>query len=118
MGGQRAIGVLTYLQFREDNIPSQVVFEVRSFSDSQIKMNKKFSFYNRYGVEEYHLYDPAQNELTGCPIIEGMLEVIEPMEGWILPKLGVRFELESEGLEIYLPDGQKFLSYSELDEQH
>ncbi|MEG4837185.1 Uma2 family endonuclease [Microcoleus sp. B9-D4] len=107
----------SYLQFREDNIPPQVVFEIRSFSDSQIKMNKKFSFYNRYGVEEYYLYDPAQNELTGWQRIEGMLEVIEPMEGWISPRLGVRFELESEGLEIYRPDGQKFLSYSELDEQ-
>jgi hypothetical protein len=39
------------------------------------------------------------------------------MEGWISPRLGVRFELGSEGLEIYRPDGQKFLSYSELDEQ-
>lgn len=46
-----------------------------------------------------------------------MLEVIEPMEGWISPRLGVRFELGSEGLEIYRPDGQKFLSYSELEEQ-
>ena len=107
----------SYLQFREDNIPPQVVFEIRSYSDRQIKMNKKYSFYNRYGVEEYYLYDPEQNELTGWQRIEGILEVIEPMEGWISPRLGVRFELGSEGLEIYRPDGQKFLSYSELDEQ-
>ena len=107
----------SYLQFREDNIPPQVVFEIRSYSDRQIKMNKKYSFYNRYGVEEYYLYDPEQKELTGWRRVEGMLEVIEPMEGWISPRLGVRFELGSEGLEIYRPDGQKFLSYSELDEQ-
>ena len=105
----------SYIQFREDNIPPQVVFEIRSFSDSQIKMNKKCSFYNRYGVEEYYLYDPQQNELTGWQRIEGMLEVIEPMEGWISPRLGVRFELGSEGLEIYRPDGEKFLSYSEIN---
>jgi hypothetical protein len=108
---------LSYIQFREDNIPPQVVFEIRSYSDRQTKMNKKLSFYYRYGVEEYYLYDPDQNELTGWQRIEGMLEVIEPMEGWISPRLGVRFELGSEGLEIYRPDGQKFLSYSELDEQ-
>jgi membrane protein involved in colicin uptake len=59
----------------------------------------------------------TQNELTGWQRIEGILEVIEPIEGWISPRLGVRFELGSEGLEIYRPDGQKFLSYSELDEQ-
>ncbi|MEG3988763.1 Uma2 family endonuclease [Microcoleus sp. S28C3] len=108
---------LSYIQFREYNIPPQVVFEIRSFRDSQIKINKKFSFYNRYGVEEYYLYDPEKNELTGWQRIEGLLEVIEPMEGWISPRLRVRFELGSEGLEIYRPDGQKFLSYSELDEQ-
>jgi hypothetical protein len=29
----------------------------------------------------------------------------------------VRFELTEEGLELYRPDGQKFLSYLELEEQ-
>jgi phytoene dehydrogenase-like protein len=78
-------------------------------------MNKKLSFYQRYGVEEYYLYDPQRNELQGWQKIEGMLEVIEPMEGWVSPRLGVRFELGEEGLEIYRPDGEKFLSYSELE---
>ena len=107
----------SYLQFSEDNIAPQVVFEIRSFSDNQTKMSKKFSFYNRYGVEEYYLYDPAENELIGWQRIEGVLEVIEPIEGWISPRLGVRFELPETGLEIYRPDGEKFLSYSELDQQ-
>ena len=107
----------SYLQFSEDNIAPQVAFEIRSFSDNQTKMSKKFSFYNRYGVEEYYLYDPAENELIGWQRIEGVLEVIEPIEGWISPRLGVRFELPETGLEIYRPDGEKFLSYSELDQQ-
>ncbi|WP_445176615.1 Uma2 family endonuclease [Microcoleus sp.] len=107
----------SYIQYREENIAPQVVFEIRSHNDSQTKMNKKVSFYQRHGVEEYYLYDPERNELEGWQRIEGILEVIEPMEGWISPRLGVRFELGSEGLEIYRPDGQKFLSYSELDEQ-
>ncbi|MEG4287055.1 Uma2 family endonuclease [Microcoleus sp. A006_D1] len=107
----------SYLQFSEDNIAPQVVFEIRSFSDNQTKMSKKFSFYNRYGVEEYYLYDPAENELIGWQRIEGVLEVIEPIEGWISPRLGVRFELPETGLEIYRPDREKFLSYSELDQQ-
>ncbi len=107
----------SYLQFSEDNIAPQVAFEIRSFSDNQTKMSKKFSFYNRYGVEEYYLYDPAENELIGWQRIEGVLEVIEPIDGWISPRLGVRFELPETGLEIYRPDGEKFLSYSELDQQ-
>ena len=107
----------SYLQWQEDGIRPQVVFEIRSFNDSQTKMNQKFTFYNRHGVEEYYLYDPQENELSGWQRIEGLLEVIDPMLGWVSPRLGVRFELGDDGLEIYRPDGQKFLSYSELEEQ-
>ncbi|MFM9264124.1 Uma2 family endonuclease [Tychonema sp. BBK16] len=107
----------SYMQFREDNITPQVVFEIRSHNDRQIKMDKKLSFYNRYGVDEYYLYDPENNDLSGWQRIEGNLEVIEPMEGWISPRLGVRFELGEDGLEIYRPDGQRFLSYAELEDQ-
>ena len=107
----------SYLQWKENNIPPQVVFEIRSYSDSQTKMAKKLAFYNRYGVEEYYLYDPDDKELTGWQRIEGLLEVIEPMSGWTSPRLGVRFELTESGLELYRPDGQKFLSYLELEEQ-
>ena len=77
----------------------------------------KLAFYNRYGVEEYYLYDPDDKELTGWQRIEGLLEVIEPMSDWVSPRLGVRFELTEEGLELYRPDGQRFLSYLELEEQ-
>ena len=108
---------LSYIQCREDNITPQVVFEIRSHNDRQTKMNKKLAFYQRHGVEEYYLYDPERNELQGWQRIEGNLEVIEPMEGWISPRLGVRFELGSDGLEIYRPDGEKFLSYAELEEE-
>ena len=107
----------SYLQWQENNIPPQVVFEIRSYSDSQTKMNKKLAFYNRYGVEEYYLYDPDKKELSGWQRIEGLLEVIEPMSDWLSPRLGVRFELTEEGLELYRPDGQKFLSYLELEQQ-
>jgi Uma2 family endonuclease len=107
----------SYLQWKENNIPPQVVFEIRSYSDSQTKMAKKLAFYYRYGVEEYYLYDPDEKELTGWQRIEGLLEVIESMSGWVSPRLGVRFELTESGLELYRPDGQKFLSYLELEEQ-
>ncbi|MCC3407339.1 MAG: Uma2 family endonuclease [Microcoleus sp. PH2017_10_PVI_O_A] len=105
----------SYIQSREENIPPQVVFEIRSHNDSNTKMNKKLSFYYRYGVEEYYVYDPEKNQLEGWQRIEGILEPIEPMEGWISPRLGVRFELPESGLEIYRPDGERFLSYSEIN---
>ncbi len=107
----------SYLQWREKNIQPQVVFEIRSFHDSQTKMDKKLAFYNRYGVEEYYLYDPEDKDLRGWQRIEGLLEVIEPMSGWVSPRLTVRFELPEAGLELYRPDGQRFLSYLELEQQ-
>ncbi|MGL5060000.1 MAG: Uma2 family endonuclease [Microcoleus sp.] len=108
---------LSYIQHREDNIGPQVVFEIRSHNDRQVKMDKKLAFYNRYGVEEYYVYDPEENELSGWQRIDGNLEVIDPMSGWISPRLGVRFELGETDLEIYKPDGERFLYYEEVEEQ-
>lgn len=107
----------SYKQWLENNIPPQVVFEVRSESDSQTKMDKKLVFYNRYGVEEYYLYDPQRKELSGWQRIDGMLDVIDPMSGWVSPRLGVRFELGDEGLELYAPNGEKFVDYVDLYQQ-
>ncbi|TAG63032.1 MAG: Uma2 family endonuclease [Oscillatoriales cyanobacterium] len=97
--------------------PDTMVIFGRPKGDRQTKMNKKFSFYQRYGVDEYYVYDPQRNDLEGWQRIEGILEPIEPMEGWISPRLGVRFELPESGLEIYRPDGERFLSYSEINAQ-
>lgn len=106
----------SYRQWLEENIAPQVVFEVRSESDTQIKMDKKLAFYSRYGVEEYYLYDPKDRELRGWLRTEGVLEVIDPMAGWVSPRLGVRFELGKEGLDLYTPNGEQFLDYLDLYE--
>jgi len=39
------------------------------------------------------------------------------MEGWISPRLGVRFELKQGALQLYRPDGERFATYVELMEQ-
>lgn len=39
------------------------------------------------------------------------------MEGWISPRLGIRFEIESGALQLYRPDGERFATYVELMEQ-
>lgn len=77
-------------------------------------MTKKFEFYARYGVGEYYLYKPDLVDLTGWQRRESRLEVIDQMEGWVSPTLGVRFELSESELQIYRPDGQRFLTYLEL----
>ena len=77
-------------------------------------MAQKLRFYDRYGVEEYYLYDPDKNDLTGWLRSESGLEVIDNIAGWVSPRLRVRFELTEDELQIYRPDGQRFTTYVEL----
>lgn len=105
----------SYKQWEEDNIAPQVVFEILSPGNTLKEMAKKFKFYERYGVEEYYLYDPSRVELTGWLRSGDELEVIEEMNGWVSPRLEVRFQLTSDTLEIYRPDGRRFLTSVELD---
>ncbi|MBD2040829.1 Uma2 family endonuclease [Microcoleus sp. FACHB-672] len=105
----------SYLQWLEDNIAPQVVFEILSPNNTLTEMGKKFQFYDRYGVEEYYLYDPAKADLSGWLRSESQLQVIEPIEGWISPRLGIHFDLSGEELQIYGSDGGKFLTFVELD---
>ena len=107
----------SYLQWRENNIAPQVVFEILSPGNRLTEMLNKLKFYERYGVEEFYMYDPDREELGGWLRSGEELREIESIAGWVSPRLGVRFELSPEGLELYRPDGQKFASYVELDRQ-
>ena len=77
-------------------------------------MIHKFKFYERYGVEEYYLYEPQILALTGWQRVEEELEAIEQIDGWISPRLGVRFGLSETGLEMFGPSGEPFVSFVEL----
>ncbi|UIE39149.1 Uma2 family endonuclease [Leptodesmis sichuanensis] len=107
----------SYQQWQEDNIPPQVVFEVLSPSNRLVEMAKKFRFYERYGVEEYYLYDPEKADFSGWLRSQDFLEVIENPLGWVSPRLQVRFEVTDGQLEIYRPDGERFATYLELVQQ-
>ena len=106
----------SYQQWQENNIAPQVVFEIISPGNRAKQMAEKLLFYQRYGVEEYYLYDPNLQELTGLQRRDNWLEPIEQMNGWVSPRLEIRFELTETGLEIYRPDGQKFLTPVELNQ--
>jgi Uma2 family endonuclease len=107
----------SYQQWREENISPQVVFEILSPGNTVKEMVAKHNFYRRYGVEEYYLYDPDKGDLTGWIRDGEELPEIEQMLGWVSPRLGIRFELSQGELEIYRPDGEKFVSYVELAKQ-
>ena len=66
--------------------------EVLSPSNTAGEMNRQWEFFDRYGVEEYYLYDPDLVTLSGWVRTNGRLEKIPKMNGWVSPRLGVRFE--------------------------
>ena len=105
----------SYKQWEENNLPPQVVFEILSPGNRTGNMANKLLFYQRYGVEEYYIYDPDAVELTGMIRSQEWLEEIEEINGWVSPCLGIRFELTADTLEIYRPDGARFLTSVELD---
>ena len=106
----------SYRQWEEDNIPPQVVFEILSPGNRAGKMGQKLLFYQRYGVQEYYIYDPDDIELSGFVRNEDWLEPIAEMNGWVSPLLEIRFELTENTLEIYRPDGRRFLTPVEMDQ--
>jgi Uma2 family endonuclease len=107
---------LSYKQWEEGNLAPQVVFEILSPSNTQNEMDRKLVFYERYGVEEYYIYNPANNQLRGWLRGEAGLDLIESVDSWVSPRLGIRFDLSGEELQIYRPDGTPFLSYLEIEE--
>jgi Uma2 family endonuclease len=107
----------SYQQWKDNNISPQVVFEILSPGNTAKEMNRKLLFYNRYGVEEYYLYDPDSNHLTGWLRTEEWLDVIDEINGWVSPRLGIRFELAPETLSLYRPDGQPFADYIQVQQQ-
>ncbi|NET37349.1 MAG: Uma2 family endonuclease [Cyanothece sp. SIO1E1] len=107
----------SYKQWQEAGIAPQVVFEILSPGNRSGEMLRKLNFYQLYGVEEYYLYDPDSNELTGLQRSGKALQLIADMQVWSSPRLGIRFQLTTDTLEIYRPDGERFLTYVELADQ-
>jgi Uma2 family endonuclease len=110
---------LSYLQWKEDNMPPQVVFEVLSPSNTPSEMNRKLAFYDRYGVKEYYIYDPDNGEFYGyIRSGERLTQILENMQGYQSPILKITFEIGEQGdLKIYDPSGMPFLSYREQTER-
>jgi Uma2 family endonuclease len=104
----------SYKQWEENNIAPQVVFEIISPGNTPAEMNRKLLFYDRFGVEEYYLYDPDRHNFSAWLRTEGFLDLIDLIDEWISPKLKIRFEFSEKELQIYHPDGKPFLTYTEI----
>ena len=105
----------SYKQWEEGNIAPQVVFEILSPSNKPLDMAKKLVFYDRYRVEEYYIYNPENDNLEIWIRNDGSLDRILENHNWISPRLGIRFDVSANELQIYRPDGTKFYSYIEIN---
>jgi Uma2 family endonuclease len=109
----------SYMQWEEEGIAPQVVFEVLSPGNRFNQMLRKFQFYEQYGVEEYYIYDPDSGDLEGWQRHDRRLEEIAEMNGHVSRRLGIRFE-PGEGpnnLTIIGSDGERFATHQELKER-
>jgi Uma2 family endonuclease len=104
----------SYRQWEEDGIAPQVVFEVLSPGNRMAEMMRKFHFYEKFGVEEYYIYDPERLTLEGWRRPGAGLQEIPEMDGWISPRLGLRFVLAGGELRLIGPDQGPFAAYREL----
>ncbi len=104
----------SYLQWKEGNVPPQVIFEILSPGNRVRPMIAKFKFYERYGVQEYYVYDPDDHELAGWQRDGDSLQAIADLNGWKSPLLGITFDQSASKLRILGPDGKPFLTYAEL----
>lgn len=108
----------SYKQWEEGGIPPQVVFEVLSPGNRAKEMARKLQFYDTHGVEEYYIYDPYRIRLKGYIRVPGNgLVELKKLDGYVSPRLGIRFDLSGEELAVYRPDGRPFESYLEVSER-
>jgi Uma2 family endonuclease len=114
----------SYMQWREEGIAPQVVFEVLSPGNRAGELARQFQFYEHFGVQEYYIYDPDDNTLEGWLRDGETLRQIPEMNGWVSPRLGVRFGFVDDQLHLFGPDGKPFVSnvslsrrVDELDQQ-
>ncbi|MEM9817865.1 MAG: Uma2 family endonuclease [Cyanobacteria bacterium P01_A01_bin.123] len=101
----------SYKQWEEENIAPQVVFEILSPSNSAREMMAKQIFYGKYGVLEMFFYDPDSYDFWGLvreTAEEDFIPIMPINLPWVSQALGIRFELSSDGLHVFYPNGEEF----------
>jgi Uma2 family endonuclease len=105
----------SYRQWEEAGVPVTVAFEVLSPGNTVPEMADKFAFYEDYGVEEYYLYDPDNNRLQVFVRRGEVLVRVRQANGYVSPRLGIRFDLSGPEMAVCYPDGRRFLTFEELE---
>lgn len=107
----------SYMQWLEDYVPPQVIFEIASPGNRPSEWVEQLNFYRRYGVQEYDIHDPDTGDWEGYIRQGEELIPVENMEGWVSPLLGIRFgKATGEDTGLFYLDGRPFHRFTKLGE--
>jgi Uma2 family endonuclease len=107
----------SYKLWEENGVFPQVIFEVLAPSNDDDEMSRKRAFYFGHGAEEYYEFDPEAGTWTGfVRDAAGVPAAVPEMDGHTSPRLGMRFEFRPLELRVFRPDGTRFLSFQELED--
>jgi Uma2 family endonuclease len=105
----------SYKVWEENGVFPQVIFDVWSPNNRQQAMEDKRDFYERYGAEEYYIvYPEFPSHVDGWRREGGKLVRVPEMNGYVSPRLGIRFEFNLGNLTVTGPDGRAFRSPAEV----
>ena len=103
----------SYRVSEEGGIFPQVIFEVLSPGNRSGELARKFTFYERHGAEEYYILNPDRVTLEGYVRRGNELADIDEMDGWVSPRMGIRFAV-GDDVAVFYPDGRPFLTFLQL----
>lgn len=108
----------SYKVWEEGNVFPQVIFEVLGSSNTAAEMRAKRRFYFHHGAEEYYEFDPEAGTWLGFVLNAetGLPDQVERRDGFVSPRLRMRFDFRPLELLVYRPDGSRFLSFQELND--
>jgi Uma2 family endonuclease len=107
----------SYWQWEEGGVPITVVFEILSPGNPPMSMDDKLQFYDDHGAEECYFYDPDENRLKIFIRRGEVLLRVRTVHDFVSPRLGIRFDLSGPELVVYRPDGRRFLTFEELEDE-
>ncbi|MEM8604093.1 MAG: Uma2 family endonuclease [Cyanobacteria bacterium P01_H01_bin.121] len=101
----------SYMQWQEDNIAPQIVFEIISPGNTAESLVRKQEFYVEHGVLELIFYNPdtfdfwafVRSNTDQSPTLLMRLNL-----PWTSPIMRVRFEMTEAGLAVFYPNGAPF----------
>ncbi len=103
-----------YRQWEEGNVPAQVVFDVQEPDEDAKEVIERFVFYRDHGIEEYYLYNLANDQLAIYRRKRDVLRRVRITREWVSPRMGIRFDRTGPHLVVYRPDGERFRSFEEI----